>query len=54
MRFSANHSTHPIFRFLSFINMSMQRLTTVEPDEKMIEVALKAFTTMYALENEKS
>lgn len=51
MRFSANHSGHPVFRFLSFINMSMQRLTTVEPDDKMIEVALTAFNTMYALEN---
>ncbi len=52
MRFSANHMNHPVFRFLSFINMSMQRLTTVEPDEKMLEVALTAFETMYALENE--
>lgn len=50
MRFSANHINHPVFKFLSFINMSMQRLTTVEPDEKMIEVALTAFDTMYALE----
>ncbi|HNR01120.1 MAG TPA: DUF1385 domain-containing protein [Anaerolineaceae bacterium] len=54
MRFSANHSNHPIFRALSFINLSMQRLTTVEPDEKMVEVALKAFTTMYNLENEQA
>lgn len=53
MRFAANHSTHPVFRFLSFINMSMQRLTTVEPDERMVEVAVKAFNTMYALENEQ-
>ena len=33
--------------------MSMQRLTTVGPDDRVGEVALKAFTTMYALENEK-
>jgi len=51
MRFAANHSEHPVFRFLSFINMSMQRLTTVEPDDKMLEVSLTAFNTMYALEN---
>ena len=54
MRFSANNSSHPVFRFLSFINISMQRLTTVEPDEKMVEVALKAFNTMYSLENEQT
>lgn len=51
MRFAANHSSNPVFRFLSFINMSMQRLTTVEPDEKMLEVSLTAFNTMYTLEN---
>lgn len=53
MRFSANHQNHPVFRYLSVLNMSMQRLTTVEPDDRVVEVALKAFTTMYALENEK-
>ena len=51
MRFAANHSSNPVFRLLSFINMSMQRLTTVEPDEKMLEVSLTAFNTMYTLEN---
>lgn len=26
MRFSANHQNHPVFRYLSVLNMSMQRL----------------------------
>lgn len=50
MRFSANHLDHPVLKFLSFINMRTQRLTTVEPTPEMIEVALKAFETMYKLE----
>jgi uncharacterized protein YqhQ len=50
MRFSANHLDHPILRSLSFINMKTQKLTTVEPTTEMIEVAIKAFDTMYKLE----
>ena len=53
MRFSANHIHHPVFKYLSFINMAMQRLTTVEPSDDMLEVSITAFNTMYALENEK-
>lgn len=52
MRFSANHISHPVFRYLSSINMAMQRLTTVEPTDEMVEVAKTAFETMYALENQ--
>lgn len=51
MKFSANHIDHPVFKYLSSINMAMQRLTTVEPSDEMIEVAKTAFETMYKLEN---
>jgi uncharacterized protein YqhQ len=54
MRFSAKNIKHPVFKFLSFINMSMQRLTTVEPTDEMLEVSLKAFDTMYNLEMGKA
>ena len=50
MRFSAINIKHPVFRFLSVINMGMQRLTTVEPTDEMLEVSLTAFETMYKLE----
>lgn len=50
MKFSANHIDHPVFKYLSVINMGMQRLTTVEPSDDMLEVAATAFNTMYALE----
>lgn len=52
MRFSANHISHPVFKYLSSLNMAMQKLTTVEPTDEMIEVAKTAFETMYALENQ--
>lgn len=52
MKFSANHVDHPVFKYLSFINMSMQRLTTNEPSDEMLEVAATAFNRMYALEQE--
>ncbi len=51
MKFSANHINHPVLKYLSSINMAMQRLTTVEPSDDMIEVANTAFETMYKLEN---
>jgi uncharacterized protein YqhQ len=52
MRFSANHISHPVFKYLSSLNMAMQKLTTVEPTDEIIEVAKTAFETMYALENQ--
>jgi len=52
MRFSANHMHHPVLKYLSFINMKMQRLTTVEPTPDMLEVAIYAFNSMYKLEHE--
>jgi len=50
MKFSANHIDHPVFKYLSVINMAMQRLTTNEPSDEMLEVAAAAFNRMYELE----
>jgi uncharacterized protein YqhQ len=50
MRFSASYMHHPLLKYLSFINMRMQKLTTVEPSLDMIEVSIAAFNTMYILE----
>ena len=52
MRFAANNMHHPLLKYLSSLNMSMQKLTTVEPDEGMLEVAITAFKAMYQLEND--
>lgn len=47
MRLVANHLDNPFFRFLAQPNMAMQRLTTVEPNIDMLEVAIAAFNAMY-------
>ena len=52
MRWTANHIEHPLVSILVKPNLALQHLTTREPDDSMLEVALTAFQTMYALENE--
>lgn len=52
MRFAANHIHNPVLKYLSSLNMSMQKLTTVEPSLEMLEVAITSFKTMYQLEQE--
>ena len=51
MRFTANHLDNKFFKILSLPGMAMQKLTTVEPPDDVLEVAICAFTTMYSLEN---
>lgn len=52
MRWTANHLNHPIVAAMVRPNLALQRLTTREPDESMLEVALTAFETMYARERD--
>jgi len=42
IRFFANHSGNPLVRILITPSMALQRLTTREPDESMLEVAIAA------------
>jgi uncharacterized protein YqhQ len=51
MRFSANHLDNKFLKILSLPGMAMQRLTTVEPPDDVLEVAICAFNNMYGLEN---
>jgi uncharacterized protein YqhQ len=51
MRLVANHLDNPFFRMLSRPGMAMQRLTTFEPTQDIIEVAIASFKAMYELEN---
>jgi uncharacterized protein YqhQ len=50
-RFTARHIAHPLVRLLVLPNLALQRLTTREPDAQMLEVAIRAFTTMREQEN---
>lgn len=51
LRFTATHFANPLIRWLVWPNLALQRLTTREPDEKMLEVAIAAFEAMRARED---
>ena len=51
IRFAARHMDNSAFiRALIKPNLALQKLTTREPSEDMLEVAIKAFTLMYEAE----
>jgi len=52
LRWTANHITSPFVRFIVKPNLALQSLTTREPDEKMLEVAITAFQEMRKAEGE--
>ena len=52
IRFTARHLDNPLVRLLIAPNLALQRLTTREPDERMLEVAIAAFQAMRAGESQ--
>jgi uncharacterized protein YqhQ len=50
IRFSAAHQSNPIIRLISKPNLALQRLTTRQPDEGMLAVAIAAFQAVRAYE----
>jgi len=54
IRFSARHSDRALMRALVGPNLALQRLTTREPDDGMVEVAIRALETVLAAEGEAS
>ena len=42
IRFSARHLDNPIIRAITVPNLAMQKLTTREPDDGMVQVAIEA------------
>ena len=51
IRFTARHITNPLVKLLVVPNLALQRLTTREPDARMLEVAIAAFNAMREKEN---
>lgn len=51
IRWTAKHLDNPIVRIITKPNLALQKLTTKEPDEGMLEVAIAAFEVMMAYEN---
>lgn len=52
IRFSAKHQDKWLVRLVTKPNLALQRLTTREPDEEMLEVAIVAFERVLAFERE--
>ncbi len=52
LRWTANHLNAPFVRTIVRPNLALQHLTTREPDEKMLEVAIAAFQSMRKAELE--
>ena len=50
LRFSAKHQDNAFIRLITKPNLALQRLTTREPDESMLEVAIAAFEHVLAYE----
>ena len=50
LRFTAAHQDNAFIRLITKPNLAMQHLTTAEPDESIIEVAIVAFNHMMAYE----
>ena len=48
--FTARHLDNPIVRILAKPHLAVQNITTAEPDDSMLEVALASFSKMLALE----
>lgn len=48
IRWTANHLRAPLVRLLAAPNLALQSLTTREPEESMLEVAIAAFQAMRA------
>ncbi len=46
LRWTANHISNPFVRIIVKPNLALQSLTTREPDEKILEVAIAAFNAM--------
>ena len=52
IRWTANHLDSPFVKFIVRPNLALQRLTTREPDLKMLEVSIAAFNAMRSGEEE--
>lgn len=50
IRWVANHLNYPLVRWLIKPNLALQKLTTREPDMKMLEVSIRSFNEMMLAE----
>ena len=50
LKFTGRHIDNPVVRALSWPGMSLQKLTTKEPDDSMLEVAIRSLQEVRAIE----
>lgn len=53
LRFTASNLHHPVVAWLIKPNLALQRLTTREPDQQIIEVGIRAFQAMREAEEQR-
>jgi uncharacterized protein YqhQ len=53
LRFTAVHQDKALIRLITRPNLALQRLTTREPDEGMLEVGIAAFMQVLAYEQSR-
>ena len=53
IRWLGSHLENPIIRLIAMPNMALQNLTTREPSPEMVEVAIKAFTSLIEFEKDE-
>lgn len=51
IRWNAKHLSNPIVKFLYYPNLAVQKITTAEPDDGMLECAISSFLRILELEN---
>jgi len=51
IRWSARHLNSPLVKILIYPNLMVQKITTADPDDSMLECAISSFLTMLAYEN---
>lgn len=54
IRFTARNLTNPVIKFIVRPNLELQKMTTREPDNAMLEVAVAAFNSMMEAERQFS
>ncbi|NMA12156.1 MAG: DUF1385 domain-containing protein [Chloroflexi bacterium] len=54
IRWNAKHLSNPIVKLLYYPNLAVQKITTAEPDDSMLECAISSFLRVLELENVKN
>lgn len=54
IKWMGEHHENPVVHAITAPNLLLQKLTTREPDEKQVEVAMAAFNQLLTLENQKA